>query len=418
MSAQNSDKISAALERRLGDSLQFEKPVKRPVKTPVIKDFGFYAGDWRVDKHPRMLADLTGNGIPDIIGFGNAGVYVALNRNGSFTATKKVVNDLGVNQGWRVDKHPRMLADLTGGGRADIIGFGNSGVFVALNKGRGTFEPAKKVLNEFGLDKWSPTDHLRLVGDLTGNGCADIVGFGETGVYAAFNRGDGTFEPIHKIENLDDFGHAYPGSGGWETQKHPRFLVDLRKKGYLDMLGFGEVGVYVARNNGDGTFQPMELVLENHFDYYPGGWHVEKHPRMLADITGDGYPDIVGFYDNGVWIALNKRNGTFAQPKLALADFGYEAGDWRVDKHPRMLADVSGDGRADIVGFGDDGVYVARSKGRGAFHPAKLTVKDFGFVAGTWCVERHPRILADINGDGRADLVCFGHAGVYIHPAQ
>ena len=44
----------------------------------------------------------------------------------------------------------------------------------------------------------------------------------------------------------------------------------------------------------------------------------------------------------------------------ASANFGYNAGGWRVDQHPRFLADTRGDGRADIVGFGDGGVWVAQ----------------------------------------------------------
>jgi len=30
----------------------------------------------------------------------------------------------------------------------------------------------------------------------------------------------------------------------------------------------------------------------------------------------------------------------------------YDAGSWRVERHPRLLGDVNGDRRADIVGFG------------------------------------------------------------------
>lgn len=43
--------------------------------------------------------------------------------------------------------------------------------------------------------------------------------------------------------------------------------------------------------------------------------------------------------------------------------FGYndDAGAWRVDRHPRFLADITGDGRVDIVGFGGPGVHVARN---------------------------------------------------------
>ncbi|KWT75596.1 Rhs family protein [Variovorax sp. WDL1] len=43
---------------------------------------------------------------------------------------------------------------------------------------------------------------------------------------------------------------------------------------------------------------------------------------------------------------------------MVLGNFGYNAGGWRVERHPRFLSDVSGDGRADIVGFGDAGVWV------------------------------------------------------------
>lgn len=50
------------------------------------------------------------------------------------------------------------------------------------------------------------------------------------------------------------------------------------------------------------------------------------------------------------------RMSTFAAPQLAVANFAVNAGGWRVDRHPRLLADVTGDGRPDIVGFGDGGV--------------------------------------------------------------
>jgi hypothetical protein len=81
----------------------------------------------------------------------------------------------------------------------------------------------------------------------------------------------------------------------------------------------------------------------------------------------DDRADIVGFDDTGVWTARGNGHGTFGSPAVVLADFGQEAGGWRVDKHPRVLADVRGLGRADIVGFGNAGVYIAFSNGDGTF---------------------------------------------------
>ena len=57
------------------------------------------------------------------------------------------------------------------------------------------------------------------------------------------------------------------------------------------------------------TFQAPQLVVGN-FGYNAGGWRVENHPRLLADVTADGRADIVGFGNAGVWVSLNNGNPT------------------------------------------------------------------------------------------------------------
>ena len=61
---------------------------------------------------------------------------------------------------------------------------------------------------------------------------------------------------------------------------------------------------------------------------------------------------------------------TTGDVELVLDNFGYVAGGWRVDRHPRFMADTTGDGRADIVGFGNAGVYVVPRAGQREIHPA------------------------------------------------
>ena len=368
---------------------------------------------WRVDRDPRFLADITGDRRSDIVGFGETGVWTARgNGDGTFRPPRIVVADFGQEAGgWRVEAHPRFLADLRGNGRADIVGFGDAGVYVALSNGDGTFGPVRFVLADFGAEAggWQVDKHPRFVADLTGDGRADIVGFGNAGVYVALGNGDGTFQPVRFV--LADFGLE---GGGWHVDRHPRFLADVTGDGRLDIVGFGDAGVYVALGNGDGTFQPVQFVIADLG--YDSGWRVDKHPRLLADLRRTGRADIVGFGDAGVYVALSNGDGTFSfQPQTAIADLGYEAGGWRVDKHPRFLADVRGNGRADIVGFGDAGVYVAYSNGDGTFtFNAVPVVPDFGYEAGGWRVDKHPRFLADLRGIRRADIVGFGDAGVYV----
>ena len=188
-------------------------------------------------------------------------------------------------------------------------------------------------------------------------------GFGDAGVWVSLNNGNGTFQARQKV--VDNFGY---NAGGWRVEKHPRFLADLTGDGRADIVGFGNAGVWVSLNNGNGTFQPVTKVVDN-FAYDAGGWRVEKHPRFLADLTGDGRADIVGFGDAGVWVSLNNGNGTFQPVQKVVDNFGYDAGGWRVEKHPRFLADLTGDGRADIVGFGNAGVWVSLNQGNGTFGP-------------------------------------------------
>jgi hypothetical protein len=96
---------------------------------------------------------------------------------------------------------------------------------------------------------------------------------------------------------------------------------------------------------------------------------------LLADLTGDGRPDIVGFANEGVYAALSDGAGGF-QLAAGFSGFGWDQG-WRVDQHPRFLADLTDDGRADIVGFGGDGVYTALGDGAGGFQLA-AGLADFG----------------------------------------
>ena len=367
-------------------------------------------GGWLVDRHPRFPADITGDGKADIVGFGEAGVWTALSKdNGLFADPRFVLADFGVKSGWRVEKHPRFLADITGDGKADIVGFGEAGVFVALSNGDGTFQAPRFVLADFGVKSgWRVEKHPRFLADITGDGKADIVGFGEAGVFVALSNGDGSFQAPRFV--LADFGVK----SGWRVEKHPRFLADITGDGKADIVGFGEAGVFVALSNGDGTFQAPRFVLADFG--VKSGWRVEKHPRFLADITGDGRADLVGFGEAGVFVALSNGDGSFQAPRFVLADFGVKSG-WRVEKHPRFLADITGDGKADIVGFGEAGVFVALSNGDGTFaFTPQLALEDFGFKQ-DWLVENHPRFLADVTGEGRADIVGFGDAGVLVSPA-
>ena len=144
----------------------------------------------------------------------------------------------------------------------------------------------------------------------------------------------------------------------------------------------------------------------------------DLYPRVLGDVNGDGRADIVGFGSAGVYTSPGQANGTFAVPILALSGLGADvsAGGWTSNNlYPRVLGDVNGDGRADIVAFGAAGVSTALGQTNGSFAAPILALSGLGAdvsAGGFTSNDLYPRVLGDVNGDGRADIVAFGAAGV------
>ena len=186
-----------------------------------------------------------------------------------------------------------------------------------------------------------------------------------------------------------------------------------------DIIGFSSIGVVVSLSDGSGHFAAPDLVLSQ-FAANVGGWtSQDTYPRLLADINGDHKEDIVGFSSNGVVTSLNDGSGHFAAPQLVLPYFGSNAGGWTSqDTYPRLLADVNDDGMADIVGFSSTGVNVSLAIGGGGFAAPTFEGAQFGTNAGGWASQNgFPRALADVTGDGRVDIVGFSSTGVVIAPS-
>ncbi|MEU3703432.1 RICIN domain-containing protein, partial [Streptomyces anulatus] len=197
----------------------------------------------------------------------------------------------------------------------------------------------------------------RFLADTEGAGRADIVAIRSTkGAVTSSSRGDGTFDderPLHQ-------GVATPNSADlWS-------VVDLTGNGRPDVVALCTDGVRVSAQGEDGAFTPEggELVLKA-FGHgkQAGGWLVDNHPRFLADTTGDGRLDVLGCHDDGLRVSLQDEEGKFAPlaDEPALPAFGHSeaAGGWLVGKHPRFLADTTGDGRLDVLGCHDDGLWVS-----------------------------------------------------------
>jgi hypothetical protein len=187
-----------------------------------------------------------------------------------------------------------------------------------------------------------------------------------------------------------------------------RLLADVNNDGLSDVVGFGEDGVYVATSDGT-RFQPSAPTKVSDQFGNNQGWRVGPHIRAVANLDGDLYPDLIGIGPNGVVVALGNGTGFGAATSWS-TEFGDGTG-WDATKHPRLIGDVDGDGKDDIVGIKDDQVLLALSKGA-SLGTANPVLSDFTLNKG-WLVGQHPRLLADVDGDGQLDLVGFFHDAIY-----
>ncbi len=347
--------------------------------------------------------------------------------NTRFQGSHVELNSFGPHAGgWMSqDATPRMLGQANtdfgdSSGLSDIFGFGSGGVYVALAHNGGFSNPGF-VLPSFGSSAagggWTSQDlYPREVARIDNTFHDDIVGFGSGGVYVALGNGENSW--ALPTLTLHSFGAS---AGGWTSQDHlPRLLADVNADGQADIVGFGSGGVYVALNTGAGTFaNPFLSIHSFGSSAAAGGWSSQNvAPRALADVNDDGYNDIVGFGTNATYVALGTGNGHFGPAFVALQSFGSSpaGGGWTDNNtYPRELADINYDGRADIVGFGGGYVYYALGQSDGTFSLPVRDIHSFGPQSGGWSSQDlYPRLLGDVTGDQHPDIIAFGDSGVYV----
>ena len=202
--------------------------------------------------------------------------------------------------------------------------------------------------------------------------------------------------------------------------QYPRLVADVSGDGKADLVGFGDAGVYVALSNGNGpSVAGSGAAFVRQFDCSRGLAERRRLSTRLADVNGDDKADC-GLRLRWRVRGAGDRRRHFGSAFLALNSFGASAvgGGWLSNNgYPRELADVNGDGRADIVGFGGARVYVALGQTDGTFGAPTADIQSFGHdvSAGGWSSQNlYPRVLGDVTGDHQADIVAFGSAGVFV----
>jgi Bacterial Ig-like domain (group 3)/FG-GAP-like repeat len=303
--------------------------------------------------------------------------------------------------------------DIDGDGNPDLfIGTSSGGVFLtdaytggifesALGNGDGTFHSAGDAYlpNNPGQQFITFFD----LADFNGDSKPDIVSIDvdATNTTPQLRVRDGSSDG--KFTELASTAINVPGLTGGQSNTSALVAADLNGDAKQDVvfattpLGSSNSTISVAAGNGDGTFAAQA-------DYPSPGVVLAL---VVADINGDGKPDIVFVSDPSnqgvadlthtvIEAMLNKGNGIFqaAQPISPQANL-----------QALTVADVNGDGKQDLVVSTSNGftsstgnVLVYLGNGDGTFqNPSSLS-------AGTY---PGPVTIADMNNDGHLDIVVY-----------
>ncbi len=324
------------------------------------------------------------------------------------TASRQSLAVFSGNKGWTAAKHLRTVADMNGDGYSDLVGFGDHEIYVCYGNRDLLFSSGKTLTgmsNNFTTKTgWTPRDHVRMITDVNGDGKMDIAGFGTRGLSVAFGNGTNSFKAPKLV---------HPGFGNnqqWTSTKHVRTLADIDGDGLQDVVAFGTAKTFIEFGERDGTFTRRKTSYDD-FSYQQG-YRVNEHERTVADMNNDGKMDLVAFATAGVYVAYGNGDGTFNKAQKVLSDFGKNQG-YRSTLHKRTTGDVNGDGKTDIIAFAGDKTKVALGVGGGNFSKVINATNVFS-AANNWTSATDHRMVADMNNDGKDDLVGFNKIGAAI----
>ena len=306
------------------------------------------------------LGDINGDGILDMLVSETAGVGVRLGTgNGSFANVTTYSTE-------STSTNVVQLADVSGNGILDMITGGHSAggdhITIRLGNGDGTFAEAVSYASPYTVEAIA-------VGDINGNGQADIIFGGDGELFVWMNQGGGNFN--------------FSSSIFTDIAEEKISLIDLDDDGILDLVIAGynpsDPNIMVKKGNGDGTFQTGTSY----------GTSGDIYDFEIGDINNDGKLDIVARRNGNVSLLLGNGDTTFNNPTVLYT--GTHLG--------LALGDVNGDGNLDIIDTTFTHTNIRLGGGDGTFSSA---TSYSNLIAG------RDVLLADINNNGVLDI--FGRS--------
>jgi Trypsin/FG-GAP-like repeat len=208
----------------------------------------------------------------------------------------------------------------------------------------------------------------------------------------------------------------FSDANGWSAAKYYVSVdyPDVNKDGYSDVCGRGTMGVSCALSDG-AKFKTATLWSSAFSD--AGGWGDSKYYSSIRypDLNADGRPDVCGRGQGGIWCALTNTAGTAFGAASVWSTAFSDANGWSTALYNNTLkfVDLNNDKKADVCARGVGGIYCAISTGTG--FGAATVWSSFFSDANNWNNAKYASTVgyADVNTDGRLDVCGRSSLGIY-----
>jgi hypothetical protein len=297
-----------------------------------------------------------------------------------------------------------ITTDVDGDGRADVCARSSFGVGcqLATENGFDTSLAGPELSNGNGWADPKYFGTLRM-GDIDGDGKADLCARGAAGVGCWPSEGDGFGDQIQ--------GQALSDESGWGELKYWSTirLADVNGDGKADMCARAAAGFLCWLSDGNGF--PTAITGPELSD--AKGWGEPKYYSTIrmADPNGDGKIDVCA--RSGTSFSCWLSDGTsftneIPGPELSDANGWGEARFYTTIR----MADVDGDGKSDVCARSGTNFSCWLSDGAG--FPTQVEGFDMSDANGWGDVQYYSTLrMADMNGDGKSDVCARGAAGLY-----